>query len=102
MDSKIAQIEKDIVEIKLEIKPLERLPDKLDELIRSQQEFMQLLSQNYVSEKSCLERRGAADKEIAATNKKIDEVKTLINNFAWGAAGTVIAALGYFYQVTHK
>ena len=96
------KIREDIVEIKLDIKPLERLPEKLDELIRSQQEFMQLLSQNYASEKTCMERRAATDKEIAAANKKIDEVKTLINNFAWVAAGTAIATLGYFYQVTHK
>ena len=89
------KIKEDIVEIKLEIKPLERLPEKLDELIRSQQEFMQIMAHKYASEKYCLERRQITDDRI----KKLESV---VDRFTWWALGATATVLGYLYQVTRK
>ena len=89
------KIREDIVEIKLEIKPLERLPEKLDELIKSQQEFMNIMAHKYASEKYCLERRQITDERI----KKLESV---VDKFTWGALGAAATVLGYIYQVTHK
>lgn len=92
----LEKIKSDIVEIKLEIKPLERLPDKLDELIRLQQEFIQILTQNYTSEKVCIERR-------KTTEDKVDRLEALVGNILKGIGTVVISALGYLLsQVLHK
>ena len=91
----LEKIKEDIVEIKLEIKPLERLPEKLDELIKSQQEFMNIMAHKYASEKYCLERRQITDDRI----KKLEAV---VDKFTWGALGATATVLGYLYQVTHK
>ena len=93
----IERIKSDIVEIKLEIKPLEKLPDKLDELIRLQQEFIHILTQNYTSEKSCEERRDAV-------GIRIEKLESIIGYIVKGLATITFSAFVYLLAqvVIHK